>query len=647
MKIDRDYNELVKELNKRTREYDEGHPTITDREWDDLYFDAKKKELENKIALKESPTQSISYDVVNELNKITHEHLMLSLPKTKDIEEIKHFIGQTPYIIMSKMDGLTCSLTYENGELIRAETRGDGEVGEDILHNAKILSSIPNHIKAKSKIVIDGEIICKYDDFEEFSNEYANPRNFAAGSIRLLDSKECSKRKLTFVAWDVIEGLEETDDLYFRLRIIEDLGFTIVPFIFDSVQTIEEEIDHIKEISKIFNYPIDGVVIKYRSRGLRASLPSTSHHAGGALAFKFYDEEYLTVLNNIEWTMGRSGVLTPVAVFDPVDIDGTVVERASLHNVSIKNETLHGHGWVGQRIKVFKANQIIPQISWAETDDDTTKNYIEQPWICPICGEPLYEYGTDAITLQCENPNCEGRIINKFDHFCGKKGLDIKGLSKATLEKLIDWGWIETYEDLYKLKEHRTEWINKPGFGAKSVDNILNAIEESKTPKLESFISAIGIPLIGNTVSKELVKHIDSYEMFRDMINYKEDFTKFDNIAEEKAKNILNFDYTASDAVYKYMDIAAPALTRAETGDPQSLKDFNIVITGKLVEYKNREELTDIITSLGGKVSSSVSTKTTLLVNNDINSTSAKNKKAKELGIPIITESELKEKYLD
>ena len=431
------------------------------------------------------------------------------------------------------------------------------------------------------------------------------------------------------------------------MRLIEDLGFTIVPFIFDSMQTVEEEINDIKELSKELYYPIDGVVIKYRSCKKRESLPSTSHHAGGALAYKFYDDEYETKLKNIEWTMGRTGVLTPVAIFEPINIDGTVVERASLHNVSIKNETLHGQGWIGQHIKVIKANQIIPQINWAEEDDDTTKNYIKQPLICPICGEPLYECGTETITLNCENPKCDGKIINQFDHFCGKKGLDIKGLSKATLEKLIDWGWIETYEDLYKLKEHRTEWVGKPGFGAKSVDNILSAIEESKTPKLESFISAIGIPLIGNTVSKELVKYVDSYEMFRDMIDNKEDFTKFDNIAEEKAKNILNFDYADADAVYKYMNIAAPALKSAESESPQPLKDFNIVITGKLVEYKNRQELTDIITSLGGNVSSSVSSKTTLVVNNDINSTSAKNKKAKELGIPIISESELKEKYFN
>ena len=263
MRIDKDYNSLIKELNKRTKEYDEGHPTITDKEWDDLYFEIKKQELENNVISTDSPTQSISYEVVNELEKITHEHPMLSLPKTKSIEEVSNFIGDTPYIIMSKMDGLTCSLTYENGELVRAETRGNGEVGEDILHNAKILSSIPNHINYNSKLVIDGEIICKYNDFEEFSNEYANPRNFAAGSIRLLDSEECSKRKLSFIAWDLIEGFKNVDDLYIRLRLIEDLGFTIVPFIFDSMQTIEEEINDIKELSKEFYYPIDGVVIKY------------------------------------------------------------------------------------------------------------------------------------------------------------------------------------------------------------------------------------------------------------------------------------------------------------------------------------------------------------------------------------------------
>lgn len=356
------YKGKIELLNRATECYDAGTPIMTDKEWDDLYFEVQKEERQQDFADANSPTQSISYEVVNKLEKITHEHPMLSLPKTKSIEEVSNFIGDIPYIIMSKMDGLTCSLTYENGELVRAETRGNGEVGEDILHNAKILSSIPNHINYNSKLVIDGEIICKYNDFEEFSNEYANPRNFAAGSIRLLDSEECSKRKLSFIAWDVIEGFKDVDDLYIRLRLIEDLGFTIVPFIFNSMQTVEEEINDIKELSKEFYYPIDGVVIKYRSCKKRESLPSTSHHAGGALAYKFYDDEYETKLKNIEWSLGRTGQITPVAIFEPVTINSNVIFRASLHNLSVMKTILGERPYIGQKIKVYLANMIIPQI---------------------------------------------------------------------------------------------------------------------------------------------------------------------------------------------------------------------------------------------------------------------------------------------
>lgn len=640
------YKGKIELLNRATECYDAGTPIMTDKEWDDLYFEVQKEERQQNFADANSPTQSISYEVVNKLEKITHEHPMLSLPKTKSIEEVSNFIGDIPYIIMSKMDGLTCSLTYENGELIRAETRGNGEVGEDILHNAKILSSIPNHINYNSKLVIDGEIICKYNDFEEFSNEYANPRNFAAGSIRLLDSEECSKRKLSFIAWDVIEGFKNVDDLYIRLRLIEDLGFTIVPFIFDSMQTVEEEINDIKELSKEFYYPIDGVVIKYRSCKKRESLPSTSHHAGGALAYKFYDDEYETKLKNIEWTMGRSGVLTPVAIFEPINIDGTVVERASLHNVSIKNETLHGYGWIGQHIKVIKANQIIPQINWAEEDNNITKDYIEQPLICPICGEPLYECGTETITLNCENPKCDGKIINQFDHFCGKKGLDIKGLSKATLEKLIDWGWLNDYEDIFKLRFHRTEWERKDGFGVKSVSNILQAIEDSLDCTLDQFLCAIGIPLIGRTASKVLAKEVYSWDNFMELINSGEcDFTTLDGFGIEMNSAIKKFDYS-------YMGIEplgyylSPVYIEEEKSNSDiDLSGITFCITGKLNNYK-RDELKRLIQNMGGKVTDAVSKNTNFLITNTPESGSSKNKKAKELGISILTEDEMIKNYL-
>ena len=335
MKIDKAYKEqkkLSKILNQTTVAYDKGEPIISDEEWDDLYFKLLDLEYNTKQTIEDSPTQTIYFEKVSELNKIEHEHLMLSLPKTKEILELDSFIGNYDYLLMAKMDGLTCSLTYKNGELVRAETRGDGKTGEDILHNAKVIKSIPNNINYKERLVIDGEIICTYDDFKAFESEFKNPRNFAAGSIRLLDSEECSKRKLTFVAWDVIEGYEEYDNLHNKLEMISS-NFNIVPWSIYNNHNFEEEIEYVKEQAKIFGYPIDGVVAKYESKKLRNSLPSTGHHLGGAIAFKFYDEEYPTELLNIEWTMGRTGVLTPVAIFKPIEIDGSTVERASLHNL--------------------------------------------------------------------------------------------------------------------------------------------------------------------------------------------------------------------------------------------------------------------------------------------------------------------------
>ena len=653
MKIDNSYTrrkQLEKQLHKATKAYDKGKPILTDQKWDDLYFQLEEMEQESGEKENTSPTQSIYFEKVSELNKIEHEHLMLSLPKTKDISEIISFVKDYDYILMAKMDGLTCSLTYENGELIRAETRGNGRVGEDILHNAKIIESIPNIIDYDKKLVIDGEIICTYEDFKEFEIEYKNPRNFAAGSIRLLDSEECSKRKLTFVAWDVIEGLDNIDLLHNRLSLIaNNFHFNIAPWAIVTNKEIEKEIELIKEQTKIFGYPIDGIVAKYESKKLRDSLPATGHHLGGAIAYKFYDEEYPTKLLNIEWTMGRTGVLTPVAIFDPIEIDGSTVERASLHNLTIMKELLGEEPAAGDTIYVYKANQIIPQIARCEHDSET-KQKIELPDICPVCGGEVKCQESDVSdteVLICTNPNCPGKLINQLDHYCGKKGLDIKGLSKKTLEKLIDWGWIEKLSDLYLLKDHREEWISKSGFGVASVDKILNSITENSTNvKLASYISALGIPLIGKSVSQELIKHIKTYDDFRDKIKNQFDFSEYENIAENKTEYIYNFDYSEADYIVKNEYVTFSEEYVVITDYVKTLENQTVVITGKLNSYKNRDEIAEAIVNHGGKIAGSVSSRTTILVNNDIESNSAKNKKAKELNIPILTEEEFIKKYL-
>jgi len=579
---------------------------------------------------------------------------MLSLQKTKNLEEVEKFLDNSDSLIMLKMDGLTCSLTYLDGELVSAETRGNGIVGEDILHNALQIKSIPNYIpKISGKLVVDGEIICTTKNFEMFASEYKNPRNFAAGSIRLLDSQECAKRKLSFVAWDVIEGLEEYNLLSERFAHIRNYGFNVVPYEFyptwdaaDNQVSLDIIIDHLKFTAERYGYPIDGAVAKFNSISYGKSLGETSHHFKNALAYKFYDETYETELLNIEWTMGRTGVLTPVAVFKPIDIDGSTVERANLHNLSVLRDTLHGRGWQGQKVEVFKANMIIPQIASAEEDDERTKYYFMKPSLCPICKNPTkVRQENNSEFLYCENPSCEGKLINRLDHFCGKKGLDIKGLSKATLEKLIDWGWVTSIPSLFTLEYCRDEWIQKPGFGPKSVDKILNAIDFSRnTCELHQFICALGIPLIGSSASKELAKYYKTYEKFRMAVDIGVQFWScHDGFGIEMHKAIVNFDYSEADALVQSGVITFNSII--EETNQATLDGLTFVITGKLNHFKNRDAIKEKIESLGGKVTGSVSKNTDYLINNDKDSTSSKNKSAKTLGIPILSEDDFIETF--
>jgi DNA ligase (NAD+) len=367
---------LIRKLNEATKAYDAGNPIMSDKEWDDLYFKLKSKEDETGVIFPNSPTQHIHFEKVSELKKVKHNHPMLSLDKTKNIEDIKSFVNGHSWIAMAKMDGLTCSLRYLDGKLVSAETRGNGIEGEDITHNAKVISSIPQTINYKKELVVDGEIICTYEDFEQFKNDYKNPRNFASGSIRLLDSEECQKRYLTFIAWDCFCDDHFYDNylnypfntqktLSLKLQILKDLGFIIVLNITDiDTTSIDLAISNLKENSS--NYPIDGIVFKYDIIDEYEAAGRTDHHFKGGLAYKFYDETYETNLKNIEWTMGRTGILTPVAVFDPIDIDGSTVERASLHNLSILKEKLGQHPYEGQKLWICKKNQIIPYVEKAE-----------------------------------------------------------------------------------------------------------------------------------------------------------------------------------------------------------------------------------------------------------------------------------------
>ena len=634
--------ELIDKLNYYTKLYDEGHPEISDKEWDDMYFQLQELEKEFGVVLSNSPTAKVDYQVINALQKVEHNHPMLSLDKTKNEDEVVNFLSGHDAIAMAKMDGLTCSIRYLNGKLISAETRGNGQIGEDITHNIVHCKGVPLEIPIKDEVVIDGEVICSYDDFKEFSDEYANPRNFAAGSIRLLDSTECEKRKLTFIAWDCIKGLENCGELSDKLIQLDKLGFNFVPFIGIpkeevNLETIKENIMLLQRWTGDDGQPIDGIVFKYDNCAYYQSLGYTGHHFRGGLAFKFYDEEYESYLRDIEYTMGKTGVLTPVAVFEPIDTGDSIIERASLHNLNIMKQLLGSFPYKGEKVWVVKMNMIIPQITKAEQRNSFEDIHFELPKVCPICGEPTV---IRDDFLYCSNPNCDGKFINHLDHFVSKRGLDIKGLSKATLQKLINWEWVTSLKDIFYLHSYQNEWAKKDGFGAKSVMNILTAIEDSKECELWQFISSLSIPLIGSTYAKEIARRCETWKDFRNT----KDFLMWDGFGPEICASLNKFNYEEADELVNNILHIKNSLYNqgiVESG----ITGKTICITGKLTTYKNRGELKSAIEAHGGKVVDSVSSKTDYLVNNDINSTSSKNQKAKALNIPIITETQLSEMF--
>lgn len=640
--------QLVKELNAATIAYDKGAPYMTDEEWDKKYFELQELEETNNFSYLNSPTHFVFFsDTVSELKKIKHSHSMLSLAKTKRISDVEHFFGANigkdfEALAMLKLDGLTISLTYQNGKLVLAETRGNGLIGEDVTHNAMVIPSIPKYITTtEPEIIIDGEIICRLDDFESFSSDYANARNFAAGSIRLLDSQECKNRRLTFVAWEVVKGYDNITYLSDKLNLLVKFGFSIVPYVKTS-RSFLAVIDDLRKKSVLLKLPIDGIVFKYDDVAYGRSLGQTAHHFKNAIAFKFYDELYETTLQNIEWHLGRKGQLVPVGVFTPVEIDGSVVERASLHNVNILTQTLKGTGFKGEKIQVTKSNMIIPQIMSGQLEWHKPEDEFLLPTHCPFCGKSVVikksETGHDNI--YCVNNRCDGVLINRLTHFCSKKGLDINGLSEITLTKLIDYGWIKNLSDIFLLKGHKKEWSQKKGFGEKSVEKILDNIEKAKLCTLDRFISALGIPTVGMTVAKELAKNFSTWENFRQSINDDYDFTKIPGFATGKKEAIRNFNYKEADDVYIFLTIGE----YNEDLLSEKLRGQKYAITGQLKLFKNRLELTDIIERHGGRVAKSVTKDVTALITDNLDSLSSKAITARKFNIPIISESEFLKK---
>lgn len=646
-RVDR-IKELILTLNKASEAYyNTSDPIMTDYEWDNMYDELVNLEKETGIIYPNSPTQQVGYEVKTKLEKVTHSHPMLSLGKTKSVNDLVKFSSGRDCIISLKMDGLTVLNTYEDGNLVQSETRGNGEVGELITHNARVFDNLPVSIDIDKKFEIEGEAIITKDDFDKINSKlkddekYKNPRNLASGSVRQLDSKIAKDRHVKFVAWKIPYGFTRFTDGF---KFAEELGFDVVPYSkYNSKKDdINVIVEYLKDLADEKGYPIDGIVITYDNVEYGKSLGMTGHHPRHSLAFKFYDEEEVTILKDIEWGIGKTGQLTPVAIFDDVEIDGTTVNRASLHNVSILKELQLG---IGDEVTVYKANQIIPQLR----ENLTKSNTITIPTTCSICGESTkIVKDNDSEVLMCTNDNCAGKLLGKLCHSVSKNALNIEGLSEATIQKFIDLGWLKSIRDIYYLYLHKIDMYKLEGFGRKSVNKLLSSIEDSRNTDLVRYIYAQSIPLIGHTASKAISKMCDGdlNTFIEHMSKGAKAFGKIDGIGSEMIKSLKKW----WDINYlEFVD--ATTVFTFKKKEPVNISGTDLtgkvfVITGSLTQFRNRDEMKERIESLGGKVSGSVSAKTTALINNDIESTSSKNKKAKQLNVPILTENMFMEMYL-
>ena len=610
--------------------YNTGSPIMSDFEYDKLV-----EEYGDELP--------VGAPILNGIKKVhIIDRPMLSLDKVHSIEEINAFKKDKVLIASVKCDGLSVRLVYENGELVSANTRGDGYIGGDITEHAHYIQGIPLIIPKSGHVVVDGEVVIFKRDFD--SNRFKNQRNAASGALALLDMNEVKSRKLSFIAWDIISIDNEYKSYHDKLCIIwQQLGFMVVPYDILTKKAdmldIQGAIDNCMEMAEKIGCPCDGVVFKYDDIEYGESLGATAHHFRDAIAWKPAIKEYETEVKDIEWTMGRTGQLTPVLIYNDIDIDGSTCNRASLHNITIMTQ-LMGGAFPGQRVFIYKANEIIPQVSHAQTNNPKRIPGIQIPTTCPYCGGDVeIRKDNDSEVLYCINPNCNGKLVNRLDHFCGKKGLDIKGLSKITLEKLINYGWLNNIEDIFALNTYKTEWANKPGFGTVSVNKILNAIEESRKCSTAKFICAIGIPLIGKVASEALAKKFGDYKTFREAVdNNSQELYEIAGIGEVMIQTLLDYDFTEADSIFeKYIEEMRPVVSVSTSN---KLEGKTFVVTGKLKLYKNRNQIKAVIEGKGGKVTDSVSSKTDYLINNDAESTSSKNLKAKQLNIPIITEDE-------
>lgn len=630
--------QLVRQLNHyRDLYYNDSISMISDKQYDNMYDKLKRMEEETGVVMSNSPTTTVGYVVKSSLEKTTHSHPMLSLDKTKSVDDLIKFSSGKDCVISLKMDGLTVLNSYDNGVLQKSETRGNGEIGEIITHNAKVFDNFPINIPFDRKFEIEGEAIITKDDFERINinGEYKTCRNLASGSVRQLDNRIAKDRHVHFIAWKVPFGFTTYTDGF---RIAKDYGFEVVPYVTYNSNTddINKKIEQLKVLAKEKSYPIDGLVISYNDVEYGKLLGMTGHHPKHSLAFKFYDEEAVTILQDIKWGMGKTGQLTPIGIFNEVQLDNTTVNKASLHNVSILKELQLG---IGDEITVYKANQIIPQIR----ENLTKSNIFSIPDKCPVCGQPTkIVKDNDSEVLMCTNENCRGRLLGKLKHAVSRDCLNIDGLSEATLDRFISLGLLNSIKDIYHLSEHEKELKSLEGFGKKSVDKLLASIEKSRLTSLERFLSALSIPLLGKSTS-EIIADSLSYE-FDDFVKAMMSdgayhFWNISGVGDALIKSLDDYfvkNYTDIIELSKEFTFETPRLLLE--GMSETLDGKTFVITGSVNHYANRDELKDDIVLHGGKVVGSISSKTDYLINNDINSTSSKNMKAKSLNIPIISE---------
>ena len=633
--------ELVSLLNKASRAYyQEAQEIMSNYEYDRLYDELKELEDELGITLSNSPTVNVGYEVVSELPKERHESPMLSLDKTKEVEELKNFVGDQKVLMSWKMDGLTVVLTYRDGKLYKAVTRGNGEVGEVITNNAKVFKNVPVQIAYQGELILRGEAVIGYKDFEKINQEiedvdarYKNPRNLCSGSVRQLNNQITAKRNVMFYAFTLVQadGVDFQNSRACQMEWLKSQGFTTVEYYMVTRDTVEDEVAKFSSKISENDFPSDGLVLTYDDIAYGRSLGRTAKFPRDSFAFKWQDEIRETVLREIEWSPSRTGLINPVAIFDPVELEGTTVSRASVHNISIMEELELG---IGDRIEVYKANMIIPQIA-----ENLTRSGVKDiPCKCPVCqGETKIRQVGNAKALYCMNPEWQAKHVKSFALFVSRDALNIEGLSEATLEKFISRGYIHTFADIFHLDQYKEKIQKMEGFGEKSYKKLTESIEKARTTTLPRVIYSLGIAGIGLANAKVICREL-KYDVESLLKVSEEELNEIQGVGEVLAKAFVGYFADAKHVenfrrLLNELTIPEEAVTKQ-----QIFEGVNFVITGSVKHFANRGEVKELIESLGGKVTGSVTSKTNYLINNDVTSTSSKNKKANELGIPIISE---------